>query len=76
MTQCAMAIKFDSNIESNLLYEILTSNDFKNKVLKSCSWSSFRIEWNMFSYFKKDFYKEFIKIEEKPIVKKIKIKKI
>jgi hypothetical protein len=31
-----------------------------NKIIQSCIFSSFRIDWNIFKLFKKDFWKEFI----------------
>ena len=59
MTQCAMAIVIDNKKEAENVRDAITTKEF-NKIIKSCSWSSFRIEWNMFSYFKKYFYKEFL----------------
>jgi hypothetical protein len=37
----------------------IESDKFK-EILESCSWSNYRIEWRLFNYFNKDFYKEFI----------------
>jgi hypothetical protein len=37
----------------------IESKKFKN-MLKACSWGNFRIDWRMFSSFRKDFWKEFI----------------
>jgi hypothetical protein len=76
MTQHAMAIKIDTLEEGNKLKEALTSDKFKN-ILNACSWSSFAIEWNMFKYFKKDFYKYFIENNDKvKVIKKSISKKI
>lgn len=36
----------------------IITNKFK-KVLEACLWSSYAIEWNIFTDFKKDFYKYF-----------------
>lgn len=57
MTQGSMAIKVDSIEEANYLKNCLLSDIFKD-VLKSTSWGNFRIDWRLFSYFKKDFWKE------------------
>jgi hypothetical protein len=62
MTQGAMGIKIDNINEGNEIKKVIDSEEFK-KILKSCSWSNFRIDWRLFTYFKKTFYKE-IKIEE------------
>lgn len=37
----------------------LKSDKFQ-KLLKSCSWSNYRIEWNMFKDFNKEFWKEIV----------------
>jgi hypothetical protein len=36
------------------------SNVFK-KFIDACSWSNYQIDWRLFTYLKKDFWKEFIK---------------
>jgi hypothetical protein len=59
MTQCAMAIQYDTEAEAVKIVKAITSEKFKI-ILKACSWSSFRIEWNMFSSFKYNFYDEII----------------
>ena len=41
------------------LYNYFQSIEFKN-IIKSCLWGNFRIDWRLFTYFRKDFYKEFI----------------
>lgn len=64
MSQGAMAIKINNLKEGEQLKQVLESTEFK-KILNACSWSSFRIEWNMFSYFTKEFYKEFLKNKDK-----------
>ncbi len=55
MSQHAMAITIDSLEEGEKLSNFLCSSMFE-KILKSCLWSSFAIEWGMFKDFKKDFY--------------------
>ena len=41
----------------------LESNKMHN-IISSCSYSSFRVDWNIFRYFKKDFWKEFLNDED------------
>jgi len=58
MTQHAIGINDDiENLEN--IKKALESDKFKN-ILKSCLWSNFQIDWRLFTYFRKDFYKEFI----------------
>jgi hypothetical protein len=58
MTQHAIGINDDiKNLEN--IKKALESDKFKN-ILKSCLWSNFQIDWRLFTYFRKDFYKEFI----------------
>jgi hypothetical protein len=61
MTQCAMAIKVDSLEEAENIKSVLLSEDF-SEFLKTVIWSNFRIDWRLFEYLKKDFWKEFNKI--------------
>jgi hypothetical protein len=59
MTQGAMAIKINDINECEQIKKALLSDAFK-KIIESCNWSNFRIDWNIFKEFKKDFWKEFI----------------
>ena len=59
MTQHAMAIKVDSLSEANMIKQALESKKFK-QLLTDCSWSNYQIDWRLFTYFKKDFWKEFV----------------
>ena len=59
MSQGAMAICVNSLEEAVNLKKVLMSDKFKF-FLKSVLWSNFRIDWRLFSYLKKDFWKEFI----------------
>jgi hypothetical protein len=59
MTQGAMAIKVDSLEEAKNIKRALLSDNF-TKFLESVMWSNFRIDWRLFTYLKKDFWKEFI----------------
>jgi hypothetical protein len=56
MTQHAMAIDISSKKEGTELKKYLLGENFK-KVLKACKWGNFGIDWVLFTYFKKDFYK-------------------
>ena len=58
MTQGAMGIVIDDQDEGEKLKKALLSDKFKS-VLKSCIWGNFRIDSKLFTYFKKDFWKEF-----------------
>jgi len=55
MTQHAMAIQVSNLEEASRIKACLESESFK-QILNACTWSSFAIEWNMFSDFKGDFY--------------------
>ncbi len=58
MTQESMAIK-DKISNFSKIKKALESNKFK-EILNACSWSNFRIDWRLFTYMKKDFWKDFI----------------
>jgi len=60
MTQHAMALCIDNNDEGEKIIKALTTEKFQ-KILNACLWSSYAIEWNIFSDFVKNFYKYFIK---------------
>jgi hypothetical protein len=62
MTQGCMAIPFDDINESHKIKKAIETMLFKN-ILKSCSWSNFRIDWRLFTYFKKDFYEYILSTE-------------
>jgi len=75
LTDGAMAIIENDPIEANNILKCLKSDRFL-LFLKACSWSNYRIEWNMFLYFNKDFWKEFIdeeSIDENVLEKDTKI---
>ena len=59
MTQGAMAIQVDNLEEATLISKVIEGDKF-DKVIQSCIFSSFRIDWNIFKEFKKDFWKQFI----------------
>ena len=59
MTHGALAIKFDNEEEGKNIKKAIVTDKFKN-FLKSCMYSSYRIDWNIFTNMKKDFWKEFL----------------
>ena len=59
MTHGAMAIQVDNLEEATFISKVIESDKF-DKVIQSCIFSSFRIDWNIFKEFKKDFWKEFM----------------
>ena len=56
MTEHVIAIKVSEKKEVEELKSALLSDKFDD-VIKSCSFSSFQIDWRLFTYFRKDFYK-------------------
>jgi len=56
MTSHAFAIEVDSEEEASEIKRCLLSDEFK-EIIKSCSWGNFAIDWRLFTYFKRDFYK-------------------
>lgn len=59
MTQGAFAIKVYDEIEAINIQKALHSDKF-NTLVQSCIWSSFRIDWSLFKFFRNDFWKEFV----------------
>lgn len=59
LTNGCIGIKIEDIQTGNNYKRILESDGFKD-IIKSCSFSSFRVDWNIFKNFKKDFWKEFI----------------
>ena len=57
MTQHSMAIQVDTLEEATCISKFIESDTFR-KILRSCSFSLFRIDWNIFKEFKKDFWTE------------------
>lgn len=59
LTDGAMAFEENDTETANNILKCIKSEKFL-KLLKSCSWSNYRIEYNMFLHFNKDFWKEFM----------------
>lgn len=56
MTQGAIGLKIDDEKHGNSLKEALESLEFE-RILKAMNFGNFRIDWRIFLYFRKDFYK-------------------
>jgi hypothetical protein len=59
MSQGAMAIVVSDIEEANNIKTVLLSDVF-SKFLESVMWSNFRIDWRLFTFLKKDFWREFL----------------
>ena len=57
MTQGAMALPILDYEDGVLASKFLTSGKFQ-RTLKACSWSNFRIDWQLFTYFKEGFWRD------------------
>jgi hypothetical protein len=66
ITQGAMAIPVENEEEATKLQIFLKSNYFKN-ILSSCMWGGFRIDWRLFTYFKRNFWDTHVNLDE-PII--------
>ena len=56
LTEHAIGI-IDKEKNLDKILKILKSDKMK-RILKACLWSNFQIDWRLFTYFKKDFYKK------------------
>lgn len=59
LTNGAIGIRIANLEEGNNIKKALISSKF-HKMFKGCLFSSYRIDWNIFKEFKKDFWKEFV----------------
>lgn len=59
MTEHGIGIQYDNIEEGVNIKKALETKEFK-EILNACSWSNYQIDWNLFSYFSNDFWKEFI----------------
>ena len=55
ITHGAMGIQVSDTNELTRMKNILLSEEF-HEIIDACMYSSFRIDWNIFKYFKRDFY--------------------
>ena len=58
MTQHSIGIEIYSIEEAEELKRVLLSDKF-NKFIESVTWSNYQIDWRIFTYLNKNFYKEF-----------------
>jgi len=75
MTQGAMAIPFSTKKEGLRIKKALESTEFY-KILKAMSFGNFRIDWRIFLFMKRDFYRYFENQKTKKLSKTKKTKTI
>lgn len=59
MTHHSMGIEIRDIEECNKLIDCLQSDSF-SQMVDMCSWSTFSLDWNIFKYFKRDFWKHLV----------------
>ena len=59
LTEHCIGLEIDNYREGCIIKKAIESIKFKD-ILTSCRWSNYQIDHRLFTYFKKDFYKEFI----------------
>jgi hypothetical protein len=59
MAEHSIAIQIYSKEEAENIVKVFQNPEFQS-ILSSCSWSNFMIDWRLFTYFKKDFWIEFV----------------
>lgn len=57
MTQGAIGIVIDTKEEGEIISKALMTDEFKD-ILNSCSWGNFRIDWQLITFIRKDFWRE------------------
>jgi hypothetical protein len=67
MTQGAMALAVKDAKEAYKLKTFLQSNYFRN-ILSACMWGGFRIDWRLFTYFKRNFWDIDVELDESLII--------
>lgn len=58
-TQCSFGIRISSKKEGDLIAAAINTPKFQ-EIIKATKWSGFRIDFRMFRYFKRDFWKQFV----------------
>lgn len=71
MTQDSFGIIIKSYNEGENILRAIKSEKFIKLLKNSCSWSNFRIDWRLFTYLKKDFWKGFIEEHNNKLIDKI-----
>lgn len=59
MTENSFGLSISSKKEGELICKALTSDKFK-KIVRDTKWAGFQVDYKMFTYFKKDFWKYFV----------------
>jgi hypothetical protein len=73
MTEHSMAIQVSTYDEANNISNAIKTDSFLN-IIKSCSFSTYQLDWRIFKEFKDDFWKEFV-VSVSPKIIMIKIKR-
>ena len=60
MTQDSFGIIIKNKKEGDIILKCIKNKRFVKIIKESCSWSNFRIDWRLFTYLRKDFWKEFV----------------
>jgi len=58
MSEHSMAIQVSSKDEAENIVKVFQNPQFQS-ILSGCSWSNFMIDWRLFTFFRKDFWREF-----------------
>ena len=67
MTQHSMAIEINDLQEGENILKALLSEKFNN-LKNSCLFSSYAIDWNIFKTFKRNWWKEYVIVENCPVI--------
>ena len=67
ITHGAMGIRINNLEEGQHIVQALKSEKF-SKIIKSMMFGNFRIDWNNFKTFKRDWWKEYVTIENCPVI--------
>ena len=59
MSQMCFGIPIKSKKEGNYILNAINTEDFK-EIIKATKWGAFQTQWEMFKYFKPDFYKHLL----------------
>ena len=59
MTHHSLGLEIRDIEECNKLIDCLQSDSF-SQMVDMCSWSTFSLDWNIFKYFKRDFWKHLV----------------
>jgi len=66
MSQITFGIPVSSKKEGDLFVKAINTPEFK-EIIKATKWGAFQTDYRMFKYFKKDFWKEFVNEDGKPL---------